>query len=205
MTTFATVEAVHDYTATTDTELSFKKGQIITIYDFVDDHWWEGSVGGKHGFVPASYVKHELAAPVSDPPSAATSVHASATGSAASSAVPSGPGSRQPSSEAIGTQYAAYQTPMAERPNLSKAVMMHHTRAKHEVGSSHQAGLLEFKRKATQIKSGTAKPKAEATELQSVLNRRSVMTEQSLAKEQADSGMSELQKRFSQRKGATLE
>lgn len=34
------VRALHDYTARTPNELSFKKGDLITVYDFVDDTWY---------------------------------------------------------------------------------------------------------------------------------------------------------------------
>jgi hypothetical protein len=33
------VRALHDYDARTPNELSFKKGDLITVYDFVDETW----------------------------------------------------------------------------------------------------------------------------------------------------------------------
>lgn len=37
-------------------ELSFNRGDIITIIDFIDDHWLQGELRGNRGYVPVAYV-----------------------------------------------------------------------------------------------------------------------------------------------------
>jgi hypothetical protein len=39
-----------------DAELSFKRGDIITVMDILDDHWWKGMKDNVIGFVAAAYV-----------------------------------------------------------------------------------------------------------------------------------------------------
>lgn len=50
------VRALYDYHARSSGELAFRKGDIITILNTIDDQWWEGSLNGKVGFVAAAYV-----------------------------------------------------------------------------------------------------------------------------------------------------
>lgn len=52
-----TTTAMYDYTAQEEGELSFKEGDVITIYHKHDDGWWEGEVNGKRGSFPANYTK----------------------------------------------------------------------------------------------------------------------------------------------------
>ena len=51
------VRGVYDYTATCDTELSFKEGDIfyVTLQD--DSGWWYATIDDKQGFVPENYVE----------------------------------------------------------------------------------------------------------------------------------------------------
>ena len=49
--------ALYNYTARTKKELSFKKGDVIQISSRTNDDWWEATVNGQDGFVPAPYVK----------------------------------------------------------------------------------------------------------------------------------------------------
>lgn len=54
-------QAVYDYEATCDEELTFFEGQIIRIlkknvFD-VDDGWWEGELDGKIGLFPSLVVE----------------------------------------------------------------------------------------------------------------------------------------------------
>lgn len=53
-----TVEAIakHDYKGRSERELSFSKGDLITLYKQASDAWWEGSVKGKDGLVPSAYI-----------------------------------------------------------------------------------------------------------------------------------------------------
>jgi len=54
--------ALYDYTALTETELSFKQGDIILIIAKPDDFWWDGDLNGKVGYIPSNYVE-EIRAP----------------------------------------------------------------------------------------------------------------------------------------------
>ncbi|XP_064633392.1 SLIT-ROBO Rho GTPase-activating protein 1-like isoform X4 [Lineus longissimus] len=51
------VTASYDFQGRTDREISFKKGDVLTIYSQVSDDWWEGSFQGKDGLIPDKYVK----------------------------------------------------------------------------------------------------------------------------------------------------
>lgn len=47
---------LYDYTATCDTELSFREGDILTISEQDDSGWWYATYNGKSGFIPNNYV-----------------------------------------------------------------------------------------------------------------------------------------------------
>jgi len=47
---------LYDYTATCDTELSFRQGDILTITEQDDSGWWYAELNGQSGFVPNNYV-----------------------------------------------------------------------------------------------------------------------------------------------------
>jgi len=49
-------QALYDFTSDDDTELCFKKGEIITILQDSGD-WWEGELNGIQGLLPSNYVK----------------------------------------------------------------------------------------------------------------------------------------------------
>lgn len=55
------VEAIYDFVANDDsdaeTELHFKKGDLITVFDNTDDNWWGGSIGDRTGYFPKLYVQ----------------------------------------------------------------------------------------------------------------------------------------------------
>ncbi|ESO99728.1 hypothetical protein LOTGIDRAFT_141691, partial [Lottia gigantea] len=48
--------ALYDFEGRTDRELSFKKGDILVIYQQVSSDWWEGAFQGKEGLIPDKYV-----------------------------------------------------------------------------------------------------------------------------------------------------
>jgi len=49
--------AQYDFEGRTKRELSFKKGDMITLFQRMSVDWWEGSVGGKTGLIPDKYLK----------------------------------------------------------------------------------------------------------------------------------------------------
>ncbi len=52
----ATCRAVYDFDAENPGELSFKEGDIINLKAKIDDNWYDGSLRGKSGYFPISYV-----------------------------------------------------------------------------------------------------------------------------------------------------
>nr|XP_023842069.1 intersectin-2 [Salvelinus alpinus] len=51
------VIAMYDYKAANEEEMSFSKGQMISVFDKNDPDWWKGEVNGITGLVPTNYVK----------------------------------------------------------------------------------------------------------------------------------------------------
>lgn len=53
-----TLEAVaqFDFTARSQRELSFKKGDHLCLYTQVSGDWWKGSKDGRGGLVPDKYI-----------------------------------------------------------------------------------------------------------------------------------------------------
>ena len=63
--------ALYDYSARSDKELSFKKGDTLQVIEKTPDHnWWDGFHQGKRGFIPVAYI--EILELGSDPPAALT-------------------------------------------------------------------------------------------------------------------------------------
>jgi chromosome segregation ATPase len=52
-----TFVAVHRFTSDNTEELSFEKGDVITVTDQSDTSWWIGTLNGKSGYVPSTYLK----------------------------------------------------------------------------------------------------------------------------------------------------
>jgi len=50
-------KGLYDYTATCDTELSFKAGDTLTITEQDNSGWWYASLNGYVGYVPKNYVQ----------------------------------------------------------------------------------------------------------------------------------------------------
>jgi len=57
------VEALYDFEAENDKELSFKEGDIIKLVSQVDENWYEGMFRSRTGYFPISYVKVLVALP----------------------------------------------------------------------------------------------------------------------------------------------
>ncbi|ELU00651.1 hypothetical protein CAPTEDRAFT_225880 [Capitella teleta] len=49
-------EAQYDFQGRTERELSFKKGDIIVVFNQVSVDWWEGAYKGKEGLIPDKYI-----------------------------------------------------------------------------------------------------------------------------------------------------
>ncbi|KAG5882257.1 hypothetical protein JTB14_014954 [Gonioctena quinquepunctata] len=50
------VQALYDFTPQEVGELEFKRGDVITVTDSSDQHWWQGEIGHRKGLFPATYV-----------------------------------------------------------------------------------------------------------------------------------------------------
>ncbi|XP_034383836.1 intersectin-2-like [Cyclopterus lumpus] len=51
------VIAMYDYTAANRDELSFSKGQLISILDKTNPDWWKADINGVTGLLPTNYIK----------------------------------------------------------------------------------------------------------------------------------------------------
>ncbi|KAG2183689.1 hypothetical protein INT43_006697 [Umbelopsis isabellina] len=52
----ASAEALYDYHGQDKEDLSFRKGDIIEVTEFVNDDWWRGRVHGQTGIFPQNHV-----------------------------------------------------------------------------------------------------------------------------------------------------
>ncbi|XP_021379537.1 uncharacterized protein LOC110466996 isoform X2 [Mizuhopecten yessoensis] len=50
-------KALHSYEVTQEGQLPFRKGDIITVLEKTNDGWWKGTLDGKEGWFPGSFVK----------------------------------------------------------------------------------------------------------------------------------------------------
>ncbi|KPM03685.1 endophilin-A-like protein [Sarcoptes scabiei] len=50
-------QALYDFDAENENEISFKEGDIIQLVSQVDDNWYEGNLNGRNGLFPVSYVQ----------------------------------------------------------------------------------------------------------------------------------------------------
>ncbi|XP_064478672.1 growth factor receptor-bound protein 2 [Ornithodoros turicata] len=50
------VQAMYDFQPQESGELQFRRGDIITVLDRSDANWWEGEIGARRGYFPATYV-----------------------------------------------------------------------------------------------------------------------------------------------------
>lgn len=51
------VKARFPFQQTNEDELSFSKGDIISVSRQEEGGWWEGSINGKSGWFPSNYVR----------------------------------------------------------------------------------------------------------------------------------------------------
>ncbi|XP_061164155.1 E3 ubiquitin-protein ligase SH3RF3-like isoform X2 [Saccostrea echinata] len=59
--------ALYNYEASEQSDLSFKKGDVILLKRQVDENWYQGESNNQQGFFPASYVKVIVPLPVTIP------------------------------------------------------------------------------------------------------------------------------------------
>uniref|UniRef100_A0A915A056 Uncharacterized protein n=1 Tax=Parascaris univalens TaxID=6257 RepID=A0A915A056_PARUN len=50
-------KALYDFEAQNEDELDFKEGDIIRLISQIDENWFKGSIRGKSGYFPTSYVQ----------------------------------------------------------------------------------------------------------------------------------------------------
>ncbi|CAK9834188.1 Growth factor receptor-bound protein 2, partial [Anthophora retusa] len=50
------VQALYDFQPQEPGELEFKRGDVITVTDRTDQHWWHGEIGNRRGLFPSTYV-----------------------------------------------------------------------------------------------------------------------------------------------------
>jgi len=46
---------MYDFQPQEPGELEFRRGDIITVIDRSDQNWWEGEIGARRGYFPATY------------------------------------------------------------------------------------------------------------------------------------------------------
>jgi len=56
-------EALYDFEAESDGEISFLEGDVIQLVSQVDENWYEGTAHGHTGYFPINYVKVLVALP----------------------------------------------------------------------------------------------------------------------------------------------
>ncbi|OXU20555.1 hypothetical protein TSAR_004354 [Trichomalopsis sarcophagae] len=52
------VQALYDFTPQEPGELEFRRGDVITVTDRTDQHWWHGEIGNRRGLFPSTYTSY---------------------------------------------------------------------------------------------------------------------------------------------------
>lgn len=53
------VIALHDFSSTNETCLSFESGQVIKVFNRDESGWWDGELNGQRGWFPSNYVDED--------------------------------------------------------------------------------------------------------------------------------------------------
>ncbi|EFN89820.1 Protein E(sev)2B [Harpegnathos saltator] len=53
------VQALYDFTPQEAGELEFRRGDVITVTDRSDQHWWNGEIGNRRGLFPSTYASKD--------------------------------------------------------------------------------------------------------------------------------------------------
>lgn len=61
------VVAVHEFRGESQRELSFNKGDVLTVINKFHPDWWEASMNGQVGIIPANFVTPSSAIPDTAP------------------------------------------------------------------------------------------------------------------------------------------
>ncbi|KYM93451.1 Protein E(sev)2B [Cyphomyrmex costatus] len=52
------VQALYDFAPQEPGELEFRRGDVITVTDRTDQHWWHGEIGNRRGLFPSTYASY---------------------------------------------------------------------------------------------------------------------------------------------------
>jgi hypothetical protein len=69
------VRALYDYKAADNTELGFKKGDVIVVMEVDESGWWQGKLGNSTGMFPSNYCE-----PIKEQPKASAGRQSIAAG-----------------------------------------------------------------------------------------------------------------------------
>ena len=125
------MQAIYAYSAREAKEISFDAGALITVHEIVSDDWWIGECYGEKGYVPSAYLN-----PTPVDPNTPLPARTEGKVEAEPSKIP-----------------ANRKEYLGERPDLGKAIKMHHVKNKHDIAPrTPPSQRNEFQRQFTQMK-----------------------------------------------------
>ncbi|CAG0892490.1 unnamed protein product, partial [Cyprideis torosa] len=113
--------AQFDFTARSKRELSFRKGDVLTLFNQVSSDWWKGSHDGKEGLIPDKYILLKIRGEDRDrsDPSSQRSASISTTGLGASTPSPSQGGMGGSSVRSVSVSQGPSSSPGQRRTSSS--------------------------------------------------------------------------------------